>query len=69
MPKTMLTVATRKGTFVLESDDRSDWTLRGPYCEGWPVYHAIYDPTTGEIYAAAASEWGHRSREIGRAHV
>ena len=57
MPKTLLTVATRKGTFMLESDDRRDWTLRGPYCEGWPVYHAIYDPTTGEIYAAAASEW------------
>src|SRR5437879_7290278 len=57
MPKTLLTIATRKGTFVLESDDRRDWKLRGPYCEGWPVYHAIYDPTTGDIYAAAASEW------------
>src|SRR6201987_1608288 len=57
MPKTLLTVATRKGTFLLESDDRSKWTLRGPYCEGWPVYHAIYDPKTGSIYAAAASEW------------
>ena len=57
MPKTLLTVATRKGTFILESDDRRDWAIRGPYCEGWPVYHAIYDPTTGEIYAAAASEW------------
>src|SRR5205085_11520230 len=57
MPKTLLTVATRKGAFLLESDDRRDWKLRGPYCEGWPVYHAIYDSTTGEIYAAAASEW------------
>ena len=57
MPKTMLTVATRKGTFVLESDDRRDWTVRGPYCEAWPIYHAVYDPTTGSIYAAAASEW------------
>ncbi len=57
MSKTLLTVATRKGAFILESDDRRDWTLRGPYCEGWPVYHAIYDPTTGDIYAAAASEW------------
>jgi hypothetical protein len=57
MPKTFLTVATRKGTFVLESDDRRDWTLRGPYCEGWPVYHSIYDPNTGSIFSAAASEW------------
>ena len=57
MPKTLLTVATRKGTFVLESDDRRDWTMRGPYCEGWPVYHSIYDPNTGSIFAAAASEW------------
>ena len=47
MPKTLLTVATRKGTFLLESDDRRDWTMRGPYCEGWPIYHAIYDATTG----------------------
>jgi len=57
MPKTMLTVATRKGTFLLESDDRRDWTLRGSYCEGWPIYHAIYDATAGTIFAAAASEW------------
>ncbi|HLY86349.1 MAG TPA: hypothetical protein VKO84_07555 [Gaiellaceae bacterium] len=57
MSKTLLTVATRKGAFILESDDRREWTLRGPYCEGWPIYHAIYDPTTGSIYAAAASEW------------
>jgi photosystem II stability/assembly factor-like uncharacterized protein len=57
MPKTLLTVATRKGTFLLESDDRRDWTLRGPYCEAWPIYHAIYDQKTGSIYAAAASEW------------
>jgi hypothetical protein len=57
MPKTLLTVGTRKGAFLLESDDRQDWTLRGPFCEGWPVYHAFYDPTTDSIYAAAASEW------------
>ena len=50
MSKTLLTVGTRKGAFVLESEDRRDWTLRGPYCEGWPVYHAIYDETTGSIH-------------------
>ena len=58
MPKTMLLVGTRKGCFILESDaDRRDWSLRGPYCEGWPVYHAAYDADSGAIYAAAASEW------------
>jgi photosystem II stability/assembly factor-like uncharacterized protein len=58
MQKTMLLVGTRKGAFVLESDaDRRDWTMRGPYCEGWPVYHAVHDPVTGNLYAAAASEW------------
>ncbi|HEU5277633.1 MAG TPA: hypothetical protein VFU26_01890 [Gaiellaceae bacterium] len=58
MPGTLLLVGTRKGCFVLESDgDRRDWALRGPFCEGWPVYHAVHDPSTGTIYAAAASEW------------
>ena len=57
MTQTVLLVGTRKGAFVLESDDRRDWTTRGPYCEGWPVYHAIHDPESGAIYAAAASEW------------
>jgi photosystem II stability/assembly factor-like uncharacterized protein len=43
---------------VLESDaDRRDWKLRGPYCDSWPVYHAIQDRASGTIYAAAASEW------------
>jgi photosystem II stability/assembly factor-like uncharacterized protein len=57
MSKTVLLVGTRKGCFVLESDDRTSWQLRGPYCEGWPVYHAILEPGNGTIYAAAASEW------------
>src|SRR3989440_3917734 len=58
MPGTLLLVGTRKGCFLLESDgDRRDWSLRGQFCEGWPVYHAVHDPSTGAIYAAAASEW------------
>jgi photosystem II stability/assembly factor-like uncharacterized protein len=58
MPRTLLVIGTRKGCFLLESDaDRRDWQLRGPYCEGWPVYHAIHDPGSGALYAAAASEW------------
>lgn len=58
MSKTVLMVGTGKGCFLLESDDgRRDWKLRGPFCEGWPIYHAVHDAGTGTIYAAAASEW------------
>jgi len=58
MSKTVLLVGTRKGCFLLESDEgRGAWSLRGPFCKGWPVYHAILDGASGTIYAAAASEW------------
>src|SRR5436190_9829758 len=58
MPRTVLLIGTRKGCLLLEDDgNRRDWTVRGPFCEGWPVYHAVHDPSTGAIYAAAASEW------------
>ena len=58
MSRTLLLVGTRKGLFVLESDaDRESWSMRGAYCEGWPVYHAVLDRDSGVIYAAAASEW------------
>jgi photosystem II stability/assembly factor-like uncharacterized protein len=58
MARMLLLVGTRKGCFVLQSgEDRLEWKLRGPFCEGWPVYHAIYDHDSGSIYAAAASEW------------
>lgn len=57
MSKTVLIVGTRKGCFLLESDEaRRDWQLRGPFCEGWPIYHAIHGGD-GTVLAAAASEW------------
>jgi len=58
MARTMLLIGTRKGLFIMESDEnRTDWKTRGPLCESWPVYHAIHDAASGSIYAAAASEW------------
>jgi len=58
MSKTVVLVGTRKGCFLLESDEaRRDWTMRGPYCEGWPIYHVIHDADSGTVFAAAASEW------------
>jgi hypothetical protein len=56
--KIVLLVGTRKGCFILESDqDRRDWQIRGPYCDGWPIYNTTYDTSSGTIYASAASEW------------
>ncbi|MGE5691212.1 MAG: WD40/YVTN/BNR-like repeat-containing protein [Pseudomonadota bacterium] len=58
MSRTVLMVGTRKGCFLLESDEaRRDWTTRGPFCEGWPIYHVIRDAESGSVFAAAASEW------------
>ena len=58
MTQVVLLVGTRKGCFVLASDaDRRDWEVRGPFCEGWPVFNAVHDPTSGALLAAAASEW------------
>jgi hypothetical protein len=58
MAQVLVLVGTRKGLFLAESDEgRRDWKLRGPFCDGWPIYHAAYDPKAGTIYAAGASEW------------
>jgi photosystem II stability/assembly factor-like uncharacterized protein len=58
MPRVVVLVGTRKGCFVLESDEaRREWSVRGPFCDGWPVYHAVHDAASGTIFAAAASEW------------
>src|SRR6476619_6283729 len=54
----VLAVGTRKGCFLLESGDaRREWQVRGPFCDAWPIYHAVIDPETGTVYASAASEW------------
>ena len=56
--RVMVLLGTRKGLFVLESGpDRRDWALRGPYCETWPINHAIGDPATGTILAAGGNPW------------
>ncbi|MFL5955124.1 MAG: WD40/YVTN/BNR-like repeat-containing protein [Gaiellaceae bacterium] len=69
MPQTVLVIGTRKGCFLLESNaNRRDWALRGPFCEAWPVYHAVVDGA-GTIFAAAASDWHGsavwRSKDLG----
>jgi photosystem II stability/assembly factor-like uncharacterized protein len=56
--KVVVLVGTKKGLFIAESDaTRRSWDLRGPYCEHWPINHAIMDPASGTIYAGGGSEW------------
>lgn len=56
--RVLLLVGTRKGAFIAESDaGRRAWTIRGPYCEGWPVHDVSVDGATGRVFAAAGSPW------------
>ena len=52
-PRILLLIGTKKGLFVAESDAaRQTWSLRGPYCEHWPINHAVYDPASRAIWLA-----------------
>ena len=56
--RVLLLIGTKKGAFIFESDrDRRDWTLRGPFCESWPINHVAGDPTTGTVWAGGGNEW------------
>ena len=51
-------VGTTKGAFVLDGDDsRSGWSVRGPYCDGWPVNHVVGDAETGTMWAGGGGDW------------
>lgn len=51
-------VGTTKGLFLIDGGaDRSGWSVRGPFCDGWPVNHAIGDARTGTIWAGGGGEW------------
>lgn len=57
-PTVHLLVGTSKGAFVLDGDaDREHWRVRGPYCDGWPINHAVGDPATGTMWAGGGSDW------------
>jgi photosystem II stability/assembly factor-like uncharacterized protein len=52
-------VGTRKGAFVLSSDEqRRDWKVDGPHFAGWEVYHAAGSPADPDrIWAAPSGGW------------
>jgi photosystem II stability/assembly factor-like uncharacterized protein len=56
--RVVLLLGTKKGAFVLESGaPRQSWSMRGPFCDAWPMNHVIGDPATGTIYAGGGNEW------------
>ena len=56
--KVHILVGTKKGAFIIDGDtERRGWTLRGPFCDAWPVNHVIADAATATIYAGGGNEW------------
>ena len=52
-------VGTRKGAFVLTSDEgREKWDVRGPHFAGWEIYHVNGSPVDpSRLYASQTSGW------------
>ena len=56
--KLRVLVGSKKGVFVLHSDQRRKrWSLAGPFCQTWPIHHVVGDPRDGDIYGAGGNEW------------
>jgi photosystem II stability/assembly factor-like uncharacterized protein len=65
-------VGTRKGAFILTSDEaRKKWKVEGPQFPGWQIYHLKGSPADPDrIYASQQTDWFgqqiHRSNDGGK---
>lgn len=58
MSKIRVLVGTRKGAFILTSDDRKRWSVEGPLFAGWEIFHMKGSPVDpNRIYASQHSSW------------
>jgi len=58
MAKVLILLGTTKGVFIAEGDaKRKSWSLRGPFCDGWPINHVVGDAKSGAIYAGGGNTW------------
>ncbi len=58
MPAVRILAGTRKGLFILESNDRENWSVSGPHFAGWEVYHAKGSPVDPDrVYVSQTSSW------------
>jgi photosystem II stability/assembly factor-like uncharacterized protein len=49
---TLLLAGTKRGLFLLSSQDRQKWEVDGQLLSGTRVYNATYDPRNGRMHAA-----------------
>ena len=72
MSKVRVLVGTRKGAFILTSDEkRQQWQVDGPHFGGWEIFHLKGSPADpNRIYASQSSDWFgqviHRSDDGGQ---
>jgi photosystem II stability/assembly factor-like uncharacterized protein len=59
MSAVRLLAGTRKGAFILSSDEkRQRWDVSGPHFAGWEIYHVKGSPVNPDrIYASQTSGW------------
>ncbi len=59
MTSVRVLVGTRKGAFILSSDEsREKWDVSGPHFAGWEIYHMKGSPVDSDrIYASQSSGW------------
>ncbi len=59
MSDVRLLVGTRKGAFILESDEkRKQWEVSGPHFAGWEIYHMKGSPADpNRLYASQSTGW------------
>ena len=59
MSSVRVLVGTRKGAFILTSDEKRDrWDISGPHFAGWEIYHVKGSPVNPDrIYASQTSGW------------
>src|SRR5437762_9239214 len=59
MSTVRILVGTRKGAFILTSDEkRQEWDVCGPHFAGWELYHLKGSPVDpNRIYASQSSGW------------
>jgi hypothetical protein len=51
-------VGTTKGAFLIAGgSDRQGWTVKGPFCDGWPINHVVGDPATGMLWAGGGGDF------------